>query len=273
MSCSNNLKQITLACVNCADTNQGLLPPNWGIYPNIIPAPNNGEGGLFFHLLPFMEQQNFYNANLMPTSPQGVNVGPNGVNYPTYSEWGNAMQSGATTVNTLLCPSDPTVGMGWAPKSMISSYAVNGQVFRFYSYWSGSVPAQRYPAAISDGTSQTIFFTEKEAVYYGSAWAPAGNMNIYPNWGSLIASNELGAGQPLGPASIFQVQPRVGCSLTPGGATGGCGTGNVAASPHTGGINAAMGDGSVRFVAQGTSPNTWWYALTPNMGDILGPDW
>jgi prepilin-type processing-associated H-X9-DG protein len=44
-------------------------------------------------------------------------------------------------------------------------------------------------------------------------------------------------------------------------------------SPHTGGINVGMGDGSVRFVAQGVSPTTWWYACTPQGGEVLGPDW
>jgi hypothetical protein len=40
----------------------------------------------------------------------------------------------------------------------------------------------------------------------------------------------------------------------------------------------ALGDGSVRFVTQGISPATWWYALTPGSGpagggEVLGSDW
>ena len=282
MSCSNNLKQIGLACINCTDTHQGLLPPNWGIYPNIIPAANNGEAGLKFHLLPFMEQQNLYNACLLPSSPQGVNVGPNGTPLPTYSEWGIYYygQSGvglgnkASAFKIFQCPSDPTINFGMTPVVGHSSYADNGQVFKFYTYWGGSVgtmPAQRYPAAITDGSSQTIFFTEKEAVSCGASWSPQNDENNWPNWGSLIASGE--AGQPTGVAAIFQVQPALGCSTSYFGGNCGCGNGNLAISPHTGGINVGMGDGSVHLVAQGTSPTTWWYALTPNSGDILGPDW
>jgi hypothetical protein len=44
-------------------------------------------------------------------------------------------------------------------------------------------------------------------------------------------------------------------------------------SPHTGGIQVGLGDGSVRFVSQGVSSTTWWFAITPNRGDVLGADW
>ena len=42
---------------------------------------------------------------------------------------------------------------------------------------------------------------------------------------------------------------------------------------HTGGIMAGMFDGSVRLVAQGVSLTTWWSVITPQNGDIQGPDW
>jgi prepilin-type processing-associated H-X9-DG protein len=155
-----------------------------------------------------------------------------------------------------------------------SSYADNGQVFKFYTYWGGSVgvmPTVRYPASIPDGTSQTIFFTEKEAVSCGASWSPQNEENNWPNWGSLIAASE--AGQPTGVAAIFQVMPSLACSSGYFSGQCGCGNGNVAISPHTGGINVGMGDGSIHFVAQGTSPQTWWYALTAANGDLLGSDW
>src|SRR5579864_4534837 len=84
--CQNNVKQLSLACVNCSDTHQGVMPPNWGIYPNLTPAAYNGEGGCFFHLMPFIEHQNLYNASLQPSSAQGDNAVNGNVNTPTYSE-------------------------------------------------------------------------------------------------------------------------------------------------------------------------------------------
>jgi prepilin-type processing-associated H-X9-DG protein len=45
--------------------------------------------------------------------------------------------------------------------------------------------------------------------------------------------------------------------------------GQRAVTAHTGGIVVAMGDGSVRIVSPSVNPNTWWYAFTPNGGEIL----
>jgi prepilin-type processing-associated H-X9-DG protein len=42
---------------------------------------------------------------------------------------------------------------------------------------------------------------------------------------------------------------------------------------HMGGMMVGMGDGSVRSVASSVSAQTWWFALTPNGGEVLGTDW
>ena len=65
MKCSNNLKQMSLAVINMADTNEGKLPPSIGLYPSREPSANNGEGGCFFFLLPSVEQDNAYKASLV----------------------------------------------------------------------------------------------------------------------------------------------------------------------------------------------------------------
>src|SRR6516165_4303026 len=66
MSCSNNLKQISLGTINCTDTNQGVLPPSYGWYPQPVDQMGNGDGGLLFHILPFVEQDNLYNQSYGP---------------------------------------------------------------------------------------------------------------------------------------------------------------------------------------------------------------
>src|SRR5437016_2149643 len=51
IQCANNLKQIGLSIHNSNDTN-GRLPPQTGTYGGAY------DGPLFYHLLPYIEQQN-----------------------------------------------------------------------------------------------------------------------------------------------------------------------------------------------------------------------
>jgi prepilin-type N-terminal cleavage/methylation domain-containing protein/prepilin-type processing-associated H-X9-DG protein len=263
MSCQNNLKQISLATVNCADPHQGYLPPALGQYPNQNASPNNGMGPAFFHILPYIEQQNAYNACLQVADVHGQNGASSGAGaLPTYCPytptWGVSI---ATTPKVYICPSDPT---NTGPSAGFNSYVVNGRVMPVQ--WGGG-PYNRYPASISDGTSNTIFFTE----LFGACSATSGTWD----WGSDIydasGTSFDGNGGPavFGPAALFLSQvpsPSAYCSNPVTAVT-------VATSPHTGGINVGMGDGSVRLVTQGISGVTWWYAITPAFGEVLGPDW
>jgi prepilin-type N-terminal cleavage/methylation domain-containing protein len=248
MSCTNNLKQISLATINCADTNAMKLPPSIGLYPGNLPSQYQSNGGIFLHILPYIEQDNLLKASLANPDPDGRN----GAN-PTYSQWTAPIQN--SHVKTYICPSDPTQSDAVAAHA---SYGVNGQVFRHNYNW-GSVGLLRYPASIPDGTSNTVFFTEK------LAQCNSGNYpnNYWPDWGPVMASTD--EGDPTGPVlSIIQVRPAGNPAQCNGG---------LASSPHTAGINACLGDGSVRFVSQGISSTTWWYALTPAGGETLGSEW
>ena len=288
MSCSNNLRQIGLGLQNCTDTNQGLLPPSIGTYPLPIAYaggtwpvgnPNNGEGGFFFLLLPYIEQGNLYNSSLTTTDPFNGNV-------LTYSEYGTpgggAFNDGGGTnifsqnknIKIYVCPSDPTNQSAPTPvppgvwQWTTGSYAINGQVFQG-NRWNTNYG--RFPASIQDGTSNTIFFTEKLAV--GNSNCPGsvcGGFNYWADWGSVIGQTAAAGGSaaawnqaPVGAAAYPIIGPM------PPGSQSSC----VASSAHTGGIMVGLGDGSVRLVAQGISPTTWWYAMTPIGGEVLGPDW
>src|SRR2546423_104340 len=56
--CSNNIKQLSLGTVNMADSYNGSLPGSIGLYPTPSQTANNGCGGMFLFLLPFIEQGN-----------------------------------------------------------------------------------------------------------------------------------------------------------------------------------------------------------------------
>jgi prepilin-type N-terminal cleavage/methylation domain-containing protein/prepilin-type processing-associated H-X9-DG protein len=255
MSCSNNLKQLSLGTINCADTNNGKLPPSIGLYPNDNAyGANQSDGGLFLHILPFIEQGNLFNAALV-----GAGVDDRNNFLPTYSQWTAPIQS--AIIKTFQCPSDHTT-LSYNGGQGAASYGINGQLFR-YNYVGWSAGLARFPASIPDGTSNTIFFAEK--LTRTTACINCCNNydnNYWPDWGPLISSSDCN--MATGAAAMFQVQPHG----DPANADGG-----RASSDHTSGMNVALGDGSVRFLSTGVAPLTYWAALTPNAGDTLGSNW
>ncbi len=273
--CQNNLHQMSIAVQNCADTNQGKMPPGLGGYPIIATSPTargtSSYGGCLFYLLPYIEQQNMFNACALAN---GNGYDPERGILPK-SQGGYLKE----LVKTYQCSSDPTWGSGfksgWAA---VGSYVFNGMIF--LSDWQGY---SYYPATITDGTSNTIFFTETYSM------GTATNGSLQPNlwWWDYNGFEtkpdtnyytDCGGFNYWGPAYVPLITPNPQyCNTntaredTWGGLFSVCSC--RATSPHTGGINTGMGDGSVRFLAQGISGNTWFAACTPNYGDVLGPDW
>jgi prepilin-type N-terminal cleavage/methylation domain-containing protein/prepilin-type processing-associated H-X9-DG protein len=270
--CQNNLKQQALAVHNCHDANR-RLPPATGWYPGpavtgllpqtgySVPPNSGGYGNVYFHILPYIEQGAVYKASSDGNGNYLWQIIPH---YPATT----------FTISTYLCPSDPSTngvivlsaadgGGAWAA----GCYSYNFQVF-------GNVPAQLWQASnrfasVTDGLSNTLFFTERyQGCWSVSSW----------DWGGKDWSNPAFAvpmwhpkgitvSDAVGPVSMFEVQPPPPWTDNPN-----CNQ-RVAQSPHTGGINAALGDGSVRFLSAGMNPNTWWSACTPAGGEVLGSDW
>src|SRR5262249_42744542 len=144
-----------------------------GWFPAGSNAPQSGAGygSVLFHLLPFVEQGNLYQAS-------GGNYTIGGVTYNAYSPIQNASVYD-TTVAVFQCPSDPS-NVGGHPAGMAaggSSYAANffafGTATGSYPNGVGTAPyqvskwdwwgANRIPANFPDGTSNTVLFTEKYA--------------------------------------------------------------------------------------------------------------
>jgi prepilin-type N-terminal cleavage/methylation domain-containing protein/prepilin-type processing-associated H-X9-DG protein len=247
-TCINNLKQITLATVNAADSNKGRLPPSIGLYApqNGAQGPEQSNGGLLLHILPYIDQDPLLKQCRTNPDPDGRNG-----NNVTYSQWTTAAQN--ATVPPYMCPSDPT-----NPGALSrTSYVHNGQLFRHNYNWGVSLSI--YPRSIPDGVSNTIMFMD------GLRWCNTGNYpdRYWPDWGGVAYSSD--EGDPTGTGVIFQVYKNAGNNqaLCDGG---------MAATPHSGVINVAMCDGSVTSANVATPGTIIWAAMTPAGSDQF-PGW
>jgi type II secretory pathway pseudopilin PulG len=278
IKCANNLNQIGLAAHHYHDTHDHL-PPGIGYYPT---ATNGAFGTYFFHLLPNVEQDDLYRSALgVVTFPPPD--GPTTVYYPG----NNNVYSRRVAI--FLCPSDPSVGSDGV-------VTVNGVSFGASTYApnamavapNGPQGQARIPADFADGTSNTILHAEKYARCSntsmvpafrdgGTAWAYSASlvfpwlkppMNLPPQaFGpgfAIPAFAAHGAPKATGEGSRFQVQP------TP--FLGNCDP-TRASTAHAGGMLVGLADGSVRTLAPSMSGTTWWAAVTPSGGEVLGSDW
>jgi prepilin-type N-terminal cleavage/methylation domain-containing protein len=288
IKCSNNLKQLGLAAHHYHDAN-GHLPPGLGYYPT---ATNGAFGTGWFHLLPFIEQENLFKSSL-GTVPFPAPGGPAVAYYPG----NNGVYS--TIVKVYVCPSDPSVGSGVAMiqgnSFAVSCYAGNA-LLAIQGGLSTEPPTPATPqgkvtlAEITDGLSNTILYAEKFARCSttdtaiappfregGTAWAyttffvfnwqpPPMNLpgKAFPPGFCIPGFKSGGAVYVIGPESRFQHRP------TP--FIGNCDP-TRAATAHPGGMQVGLADGSVRTLAPGMSGNTWWDAVTPAGGEVLGSDW
>jgi prepilin-type N-terminal cleavage/methylation domain-containing protein len=286
MQCSNNVKQITLASHNYHDTYQ-VLPPfsQW-----VHPRPANGtnrETGIFYALLPFIEQQNL--VNLSKTQKNQGYFFP-GAGWTDY-----CVTIGQDIVKTYLCPSDGTNSSHLDPGSVdaygplyaTGSYSANVLVF-------DPNPPRAMVPAMPNGTSNTVIFGHRlEYCNYGDPFFGFNDWDATPDqtgtyhplpgfgWdvyftkrGNYIsnATNQQGGGlSPLRANSYvkyvhgslpFQIQPRPG-TCDP----------QVLASPHTGVMILGLGDGSVRTLSSGISTATWLTVCIPDSGTVPGSDW
>jgi prepilin-type processing-associated H-X9-DG protein len=145
----------------------------------------------------------------------------------------------------------------------------------FQADWVGY---SRYPASISDGTSNTMFFTD---VYAGGTYPSTDQSLWWWDYNSFetppSANGDCGTLNFFGKSFTPMITPSPSYCGNNTVAWGWGGAASVcmcrAVSPHTGGINVGMGDGSVRLLAQGISQTTLMAATTPQGGDLLGPDW
>jgi prepilin-type N-terminal cleavage/methylation domain-containing protein/prepilin-type processing-associated H-X9-DG protein len=312
--CVNNLKQIGLAVHNYIQSNDVVPPagswyttmalnytdyPTGGSFAGYTGSPFPLNASMKVRLLPFMEQQplyNNYNWSLGDLTKTQISAGPNTtVMY--------------TTVTSFLCPSDPNKGditnlnqngvgpgctnypnnMGTEPN--ISGGRLNGP--------SGYLGGDQYLgnrvslASVTDGTSNTVIFSEWVKGSSGSYSAPLGI--VYNDPGSAMTGNAFAD------AKLCQAQTTRGwdwkgqywtqqdsgrgggywhittpntksCDEVNGFSWYNVGSFLGPGSYHPGGVNMLFLDGTVRFIKDSIAPQPYYGVSTISSGEVISSD-
>ena len=265
MQCTNNLKQLAIACQTYADQNQSKFPMAMQIGGATHSAGGNFSDTLSWHArtLPYIEQMGFYNKCDF-TKPAGGS-----------SDWNSEYR--AALINTHQCPSEPEVvaepnSGSWHVRR--SCYVVNLGNSNFkqenVNNWDGrgSYKNKKAPftynnavkmSEVKDGLSNTMCMSEVQINT---------NEGYRGNYGTVIYSNGAGFTTYLGPNSTYSCdagrQTWDPEDFTPPFYCHGGGNGDrwgaacfCARSSHAGGVNASMCDGSVRFVPNVVELDIW----------------
>ncbi len=303
-TCGNNLKQLALAVQNYHTTyanmplaegwstqsgpyaTSGTIPFNsvskqggWGIQ-----SPTGTTGTVFYYLLPFVEQNNLYNA-LGGDSMLISGSGAAGV--------------GSLVLKIFQCPADLSQTSGTMQGQYIqqdgfasSSYGANVLVFDPRNI-------QNLSQACPDGTSNVMMFADRFrncGPVTTNMYGKNGSYYTQPSWqwNSLSSvwttSTATGVGSPeIGPSTIlagakfpFQQMgytPGYGVNSAPpifgyqaGAIFQTCDPQKVQGG-HLGNMQIALADGSVKGINSGISEISWMSACLPADGTNPGSDW
>jgi prepilin-type N-terminal cleavage/methylation domain-containing protein/prepilin-type processing-associated H-X9-DG protein len=277
--CVNNLKQLALAAANYESANGTFPTGNYWVLDSIYGGYIYSQS-VFVNMANYMEQPavfNAFNFSIDDQSPQNVTVAGIGV-------------------STVWCPSDASVNGGYIMDATLSSYygVATGKFKQQVVSYAGcegtwaqgtapdTAPAPAnfnanqatangvvYPrsatriAAITDGTSNTIIFSERAHGLFGgedgpffmwwnSGWWGDSFMDTwYPINAYKKFSGQLDLNDP-NPNNVYN-----GWWWVPL---------ESASSFHPGGANFAMCDGSVRFLKE--TINCW--QIDPNTSNVVG---
>jgi prepilin-type N-terminal cleavage/methylation domain-containing protein len=254
----NNLKQITLAMHTYADAHTGMLPTIDGhprrVYLNFLGVWGTRIDDLVFDaLLPHLE-----------------------------------VMGSAARVKQFTNPSDPS----YLPTDVTSSegkisYAANAQVFVGYP---------TLDTTFRDGMGNTMMFAEHYfrcgTVRFLYSWrevlrgyqvhrptfADGGSILNGVNEGDVhpVAGGIPPTTRPSRAGATFQVAPRLwtvdSWDNVRDPQPGECDW-RLPQTPHRSGMLVGLADGSVRTVSPSITPETFWAAVTPAGGEVLGSDW
>ncbi|MBI1324151.1 DUF1559 domain-containing protein [bacterium] len=267
--CINNMMQIGLA-LNSYESSHLVFPP--GVIDSSRPIVNRPEGthyGWITQILPYMDQSAAYaHFNFRHGLYSGVN---------------DTVR--AHSISVLICPADPNLEKG------VSNYAANYHereapidvdndgVFHLNS--------STRLEAIQDGTSATLFVSERlgtadlgwasgtSATLRNTGYPPNGAppTPVFVKSSGTFEPGDSGSNTDSGISNVSGLSAFVAPAFEPVGAATQPAVNESTANPgsaagqkqlstycggysssHSGGINACMGDGSVKFITSTVSP-------------------
>jgi prepilin-type N-terminal cleavage/methylation domain-containing protein len=263
--CTNQVKQIALGCHGYGDVNR-KLPGLW--QTNGL----NGQDGIFYLLLPFIEQGAIYDKGRAARDPSTV--------------------VGMDVITTYICTSDPTFTNNMDIMSQNVTNRASGNYRANIMIFDPNGP-QSIINAMTDGSSNCVMFahamklcdgngptgvggqtsTEWSATPRDSYWG----VHCIPGFGYTEYINLTGGNAQVTAARYTNQIPKFSFGAFPfetdpsGGENNGLCLLEVTVSPHNFMI-AGVGDGSVRTVRSDVSKQTWINACMPNDGKLPGSD-
>jgi prepilin-type N-terminal cleavage/methylation domain-containing protein len=301
-TCQNNLKQLGLAAMNY-ESSYGHIPPSL-IVDIGLPPGSTGQPGFPYpavvhswapNFLPYIEQENLfraYNLNfpwfsmpaIIPGTPDNQAVLRN-------------------PIKTFLCPSTPggndrrvsgafNFGAAFPYQNLaVTDYATNSSInpgsITFFGYPSGTTQFALFSAmrpqlrgrglgpvlgvaasepnkvtAVTDGTSNTILLCEsagRPTAYLGGSVDSTRTHND-GGWGHH--ENDYGLDGAVSKTN----------RTSPGNCVINCHNDNETYSFHSGGANHVFTDGSVRFVRESISPQSYAALITASGGGLTAAE-
>jgi prepilin-type N-terminal cleavage/methylation domain-containing protein len=227
--CSNNLKQLGLACHNFHDV-MGHLPP--GVLTTAATGVRDRSWAWGTLILPYVEQQNLYNM-------LGVSLNP-----PNLAPTVNALTQ--TPLAVFRCPSDPNTSATniWFDNDSMSNYVINRAVCGPADGKVGGIsgtPFNRTLVQITDGTSNTILIGERDgyrafaAVWIAKAYGADDTTASFEGRPGPGMSRPYNAAGPFPPPANYKAYSYASrCEWSSG---------------HTNVVGFAFCDGSVHFLS------------------------
>jgi prepilin-type N-terminal cleavage/methylation domain-containing protein len=277
--CKNNLKQIGLAMHNYHSTSS-VFPPAFvdsnPAFTNPVPvdAASNMNGlGWGTLILPYMDQAPLYNE---------VGEETGGFVWNWMDKDGNGSMSVADAIPAAIkivsgynCPSDPMGGLNternnFGKSNYLASAATSapGDSAKDGMFYADSSLHFR---DIVDGSSNTLFVSERTTLddptamtncggvrctWAGGIWIGPRISTATSTWYCGLTSTDV---ENVGGGSATYLIH--GSSAT-------WGSGWIAASSHTGGIQVLMGDGAVRFLSENLDRLIYRSLVTPKGGEL-----